>query len=109
MSKLQQLKDEAREDFINKFNSVPAIANGITESDECCNCGEDLSLELYNAFSEGYKIAIDDVKDFIDSIITKAYEDGKDNQTKKIIGEIEKHYNLGREELIKIIKAKLDV
>jgi hypothetical protein len=40
---------------------TPAVSGQITDSDECCNCGEDLALELYEAFSVGYKEALSDI------------------------------------------------
>jgi hypothetical protein len=40
--------------------SVPAISRN--EEIECCNCGEDLALESYDWFSEGYEEALKDFK-----------------------------------------------
>lgn len=52
------------EEFDEKFDTPPAISGKITDSDECCNCGEDLALELYDAFSIGYQVASKDAKSF---------------------------------------------
>ena len=50
-------------EFEEKFNNVPALAT--SEEVECCNCGEDLALESYDWFSDGYKMAVGDCKSFL--------------------------------------------
>ena len=50
-------------EIINEISEMtaPAIAGEITDSDVCCSCEEDLTLELYGAFRAGYEMAINDV------------------------------------------------
>lgn len=57
-------------EMIGKYG-VPAISGKITDSDECCNCGEDLALELYEAFSTGYQMAVDDLSADITNLLEK--------------------------------------
>src|SRR3990167_7038562 len=57
--------EEILKEFLGMFDSVPAISGSITDSDECCSCGEELGLELYEAFSTGYEMAVSDIESFI--------------------------------------------
>lgn len=62
---MNQTLTQIEKEFDEKFGNTPAIAGKITDSDECCNCGEDLALELYEAFSNGYEMAKDDIRPFL--------------------------------------------
>lgn len=42
---------------------VPSISRD--EEIECCNCGEDLALESYDWFTEGYEEALKDFKELL--------------------------------------------
>lgn len=43
--------------------STPSLVHD--EDEECCNCGECLSLESYEWYSEGYQDALEDVVKFL--------------------------------------------
>jgi hypothetical protein len=62
MKNLHDIIQKNMEEFEKEFESAPAVSGKITDSDECCNCGEGLSLELYDAFSVGYIEAGKDAK-----------------------------------------------
>lgn len=82
MNKLKQLKDEAQEDFDELF-----ILTGHN------------SVDYYDYFAEN--VNPDNVRDFIDSLITKAYEVGKEEAIKSISREY------GWEESQKYYEGKL--
>ena len=67
---LSEQEREMRESIAKEVEnrSVPALAN--SEEVECCNCGEDLALESYDWFTEGYEMANKDAA----SIIRKTTE-----------------------------------
>lgn len=56
--------EEGEKEFEEKFCEAPAISGSITDSDECCTCGEDLGLEMYDAFEKGYEMATSDIKEW---------------------------------------------
>ena len=62
---LQALKESEEKE------TTPAVSGQITDSDECCNCGEDLALELYDAFGIGYQEHKQDTINKLNDIIIK--------------------------------------
>ena len=86
---LQQLKEEARKEFDEMFPishyycedswySCPKAQDGCANNDEGdeCNCGAEIKQNKYKAF--------------IDSLITKAYEEERSEFAKKEIERLEK-------------------
>lgn len=69
MSNLQQLKEEARKEF---FDSI--IYN---ESAEGCGLEDAGITNRYEAMGHGWNRALDAAEENIDSLITKALEEGK--------------------------------
>ena len=57
------LTNKIIEEFDKKFDSVPALMNN--KDIQCCHCGENLALESYELFSDGYEMAVDDCKSFL--------------------------------------------
>ena len=80
MKKLKQLQDEARDDFEKFDNSL--LSNGTIANIEICL----------------NKSQLEALKDFIDSLVTKAYEKGR----KDLIEEIEKELSWAMEKKLTI-------
>ncbi len=77
---LQQLKKEARKEFEKTYNKVfKEIKKPVTNLDEMLSGG----VKTIYGYSKSY-VEITEIKDFIDSFITKAYEEGKRDKLDEI-------------------------
>jgi len=86
-TKLTELIEGEKKAFENKFENAPSISGSITDSDECCNCGEYLRLELYEAFSKGYEMATNDSKQFLSASLHRVSSAMMKEMLADVVGE----------------------